>query len=477
MGSQVTDLGDGRWSSPLRSAKKFDVSVQPPTSLQGFICTAYALCLPTLRGSQTEVLDVFSTTAKDQDGVRKTSFDTALLQQATVEDALLIFCRTYDDVNSHSSKTFEEQSSQDQRHAAILFPGAPLPCLDNTQRNRYDITLNLQYVEGSQADMVAVATVSNLQTETAQVARLLDRIDHVLAQIIVAEPSTRLDSLDLCSPAELQEIKRWNSVELPEAHVCVHDLFAEQVPRCLDQQAIEAWDFSFTYRELDVLASRLTSKLVDLGVGPESMVPFCFEKSGLTPIVLLAVLRAGGACIPLDPAAPSSRLAQIVEQTGAKLALTSTANSEHLSGIIPATLTISYAMLQSLECQRSLSAPTALLDQRVTPENTAFVLFTSGSTGQPKGIALTHRALATSMRAHAQAWDIGPTTRTFSFSAYTFDASIADIFTTVGHGGCVCVPSDEARLNRLAESIRDMSANWCFLTPTVASTLQPSDVP
>jgi non-ribosomal peptide synthetase component F len=113
----------------------------------------------------------------------------------------------------------------------------------------------------------------------------------------------------------------------------------------------------------------------------------------------------------------------------------------------------------------------------VAPHNPAFVIFTSGSTGRPKGVILEHAAMVTSSNAHGSNLGIGPGSRFLQFASYTFDNSLEEMFTTLQRGGCVCVPSEEQRMNDLPGAIAELEANFMDLTPTVAALLNPADVP
>ncbi|KAK1912915.1 hypothetical protein P3342_004851 [Pyrenophora teres f. teres] len=137
----------------------------------------------------------------------------------------------------------------------------------------------------------------------------------------MGEPMLRLqDELtDRC----LEKIWRWNS-SVPEAtEDCVHDLFTEQARERPDAPAVCAWDGDLTYGELDVLSTKLAGYLVQLGVKPEDMVPLCFEKSMWTVVAMLAVLKANGGFVPLDPEHPQIRQREILKQTGAAVVLVS----------------------------------------------------------------------------------------------------------------------------------------------------------
>ncbi|KAK1912718.1 hypothetical protein P3342_004654 [Pyrenophora teres f. teres] len=269
----------------------------------------------------------------------------------------------------------------------------------------------------------------------------------------------------------LEAIWQWNSTVPEKTEWCIHGLFAEQAKARPNTPAIYAWDGEMTYGELDVLSTKLASHLVQLGVKPEDIVSLCFEKSMWTVVAMLAVLKAGGAFVPLDPDHPVSRHEEIFRQTGTKVLLTSAQYSAGWTSSSYYAVTVSGASLTQLPV--AVDAPSPL----VKPENAAYIVFTSGSTGVPKGVVLEHTAVATSCLVHGQEFGITGLSRVLQFASYTFDACIAEIITTLLCGGCICVPSDSDRRNSLAKAISTMDVNWAFLTPSVVRLLDPGLVP
>jgi amino acid adenylation domain-containing protein len=126
---------------------------------------------------------------------------------------------------------------------------------------------------------------------------------------------------------------------------------------------------------------------------------------------------------------------------------------------------------------KMLSGQILTRSKTTEPSNAAYAIFTSGSTGQPKGVLLEHWAVSTSCLGHGKAFRFTSQTRALQFASYTFDACITEIVTTLVFGGCVCVPSEDDRRNRLASVISSLSVNWALLTPSVARLLNPSVVP
>ncbi|KAL4747877.1 hypothetical protein BDW72DRAFT_196305 [Aspergillus terricola var. indicus] len=314
---------------------------------------------------------------------------------------------------------------------------------------------------------------------TWQVRNMLHHFEHFVMQLAAPDNATHsLGSITMFSPKDRDQILSWNAHYPEIVNSTVPSLFAEQVRRRPDALAVDAWDGSLTYAQLDAHSTALAHHLHYLGVGPEVLVPMCFDKSRWAVVTQISVMKAGGACVNLDPKHPQARLESIVRDAGAPVVLVA---PEH-AGILDADhsdLTTRQVVVSEAFIQHVASSPVLMKEPlpEIQPGNAAYVLFTSGSTGKPKGIVIEHRSLCSSSKAHGERWGIGPDTRLLQFAAYTFDVSCADIFTTLQRGGCICVPSEHDRLNALAETINHFQCNWAFLTPTVASLLPAHDIP
>ena len=188
---------------------------------------------------------------------------------------------------------------------------------------------------------------------------------------------------------------------------------------------------------------------------------------------MLATLKAGGTIVPLGLEQPLARIRTICAKASIGIALADSKRREHLVGIVPQIIPIS--MHDILED----SAPSRAQQphQQATPDTLAFVLFTSGSTGVPKGVELPHSAMCANLASSPAAAGLGRHSRTLQFSAFTFDISIHDIFGTLLSGGIVCLPSESDRINHLTASAQAMKVNFAMLTSTVASFLSPDSVP
>lgn len=298
---------------------------------------------------------------------------------------------------------------------------------------------------------------------------VLDQFEFVVQQLINAPQTTLLQDVALITPEHHQQMIDWNNlVDVQDVEDCVHNIFREQVQLYPEATAVTSWDGELTYKQLDELSEKLAWLLVEQGVKPEYLVPLCFDKSMYAVIAMMATLKAGGACVHLGKNSPIDRMSEVIGQTGATFVLTDNIHAHKFEGIAKA-IVIDEQALDAITSTATLPV--------VSPNNPCFVLFTSGSTGKPKGVVNEHGSMCTSSRAHGSERGVGPGTRLFQFSAYTFDVSHADIFTSLQRGGCICIPSEVERINNLPGAITRMKCNYSFLTPTVAAMTEPETVP
>ncbi|KAF5857103.1 hypothetical protein ETB97_006247 [Aspergillus alliaceus] len=312
-------------------------------------------------------------------------------------------------------------------------------------------------------------TCSMLHLSTPFSVAVLDSFMEIFMAVI-ADQGTRYRQMSLLGPQSIDMIRKWNAPGLQtKGAFCIHTLVLEQCLRQPLAPAVCAWDGSITYCDLERLSETVAQKLVALHIGPGSVVPICFEKSLWAAVAILAVLRAGAAFTLLDPSYPLARLQLICEEVKPQIILTS-CEKLPLSQQLHKTV-----MILPNSAERSLTpGDIGLL---AIPENAAYVAFTSGSTGKPKGVVIEHRSFCASARANSIIQNLQATSRVLQFASYGFDISIQEILSTLIAGGCVCIPSEEQRLQSLPAAIRELQVNWMELTPTVARMLHPDELP
>lgn len=278
--------------------------------------------------------------------------------------------------------------------------------------------------------------------------------------------------LDVFSEYDKQRVIAWNTKDPFAQNDCLHHLVHRSVHATPLAEAVCAWDGSLQYAELDALSSKLAETLTRAGVGPGVYVPFAFEKTLWTVVATLAIAKAGGAFVPLDPQHPRARIQEILGVVNAKVVVTSELYGSVFSDLVD---TVLIASSKTLSVHKSNELEDQFLSKS-KPEDPVFVLFTSGSTGQPKGMVHQHAAICSHTIAHGEAMGFHGA-RVLQFAAHTFDVAIIDIFTTLAFGGCVCIPSEEDRKNDLIGAINNLRVNFAILMPQVARLIRPSDVP
>ena len=288
--------------------------------------------------------------------------------------------------------------------------------------------------------MMAALEYNTELFDPSTIGRILDHFQMVLTGI-VHDPDRRLSDLPLLTNAERHQLLvTWNDThrDVVTDH-CVHHLVEAEAEGRPDAVAVVCQDEALTYRELNARANQVARYLSKRGVGPEVRVGLCLPRSVDMVVALLGILKAGGAYVPLDPSYPKQRLAFMIEDARLPVVVT----DGHLASRLPAHRAQQVLLDTSREtiAQESAENPVG----KATAENAVYVLYTSGSTGVPKGVVMEHRALCNLI-----SWQIensGPTvgTRTLQFAPQSFDVAFQEIFSTWCAGGTLVLVSEEVR--------------------------------
>ncbi|KAL4892768.1 hypothetical protein BDV59DRAFT_202509 [Aspergillus ambiguus] len=307
---------------------------------------------------------------------------------------------------------------------------------------------------------------------TSELRRMLGQFASVLYQVTDKHATAnRVRDIQTLSLEDIALLRQWNgTVPTPDKTTLV-DLFWLQVRSHPDSIALAFDNREMSYAELLDNAVSLAVSFRNQGVGADAIVALCFPRSPLIVVCILAVLMAGGSCLLLDPANPPARLASLTRKAGSNLVLGHEITKARLADVEAELVVVSPELIASLP------RPPPEFVSLAQPHGAAFVVFTSGSTGEPKGIVLEHQQLTTSIRYHAPGLQMVRSNRCLHFASYAFDLSVYEICTTLAVGGCLCIVSDDDRLNHLASAMRRYGVSWAMLTNTVARLLDPDQVP
>jgi amino acid adenylation domain-containing protein len=265
---------------------------------------------------------------------------------------------------------------------------------------------------------------------------------------MVVNPNRSISMLEMLNPAERELILvGWNQTQnLRGEFVAVHRLFEEQVKRTPDAAAIAFRDRHLTYRELHLLANRLAHCLHDQGVRQEDLVGICMHRCPEMIVAVLAIMKAGAACVPLDPEYPRERVGFIVKDARMPVVLS---HRDLLQGAPWDSLIVDVQTLID-----SSEGDQAGVSAEVSSDNAAYVIYTSGSTGWPKGVVMTHGPLSNLIQWQLVNFSV-PCRKTLQFATLNFDVAFQEIFSALCSGGELVLIEEQER------SDLEMLLQWC----------------
>ncbi|KAF3491609.1 non-ribosomal peptide synthetase [Arthroderma uncinatum] len=341
--------------------------------------------------------------------------------------------------------------------------------------DRYAVVVEVR-LEESLATHISIKFDSHI-VGADRASRLIHELEHILRQLLdIDRRQSKLSDVTVASKRDLNDIWTWNATLPPTIEGCIHDLILEQAIQRPHFTAISAWDGDLTYGQLHELSSKLAHQLLIKGIGKGSIVPLCFEKSKWMPVAALAVMKAGGASVAVNTALPEQRIQSIVTQVFAdskvKLLLSSVPNStlcQRLGG--DEVLTVGSDLFLPI-------APNTPSPQwpTVHPSDTLYVVFTSGTSGNAKGVVITHQNFYSAIAYQRHLLGIDSSSRVFDFASYAFDVVWLNLLKTLTAGGCLCIPSQEERENDLGACLVKYQATVVDLTPSVARIIEPKTV-
>ncbi|KAF4944074.1 hypothetical protein FGADI_12956 [Fusarium gaditjirri] len=263
---------------------------------------------------------------------------------------------------------------------------------------------------------------------------------------IEATPSDAIETLYLVPAEHMDQPKSWGNRLPPIVNRRVHDLFN------------------------DMASSRLAGLLLEQGVKPDTFVAVCFEKSARVAVAYLAILKAGAAFMLLDPEAPIERIQYMMEQTKTSVVLCSPLYKDMVDDWDAAAIVISKEVMSTLP---DFAGPFP----DIPSSSAAYIIFTSGTTGKPKGAIIEHGSYCSSAVAQMKALYIGPGSRFLQFASFMFDATMIEMVTPLLAGGCVCIPRRQDIISDLPRVVREMDINMAILTSSFIRTMSLKEVP
>ncbi|MBQ0984632.1 amino acid adenylation domain-containing protein [Streptomyces sp. F63] len=318
-----------------------------------------------------------------------------------------------------------------------------------------DLELQVNSTADGTLEGQMVYATSLFERDTVQ--RMVRHFIRFLEQVIEDE-TIRLSRVGILDESEYALVSGAPRTERPVTRT-VHELFEEQAARTPDAVAVTAGGESLTYAELDHRANRLAHHLRTLGARPETLIGVCLPRGTDLIPTLLGVLKSGAAYLPLDPANPADRLAYILRDANAPIAVTTPDTLPLLQDIHDGTLVILHPDQQE-PTTRPATTPTPAPDPKPNPnpnpnpapnpapgpDNTIYVIYTSGSTGRPKGVTLTHTNVARLITTAQEHYAFDHTDVWTMTHSYAFDVSVFEMWGALLHGGTlVVVDHDTAR--------------------------------
>ena len=323
--------------------------------------------------------------------------------------------------------------------------------------------LNLDVIEEDGVSRVRFHYATSL-FDAATIARWREYYATILRSLAAAKPGDRAADLSICSAEELALVKSWERDPNSSSGGTLLACWQEWVAKKPDHPALRHAGQSWTYVEVDTMADRLAARLAKEDLFRRGdVVAIARELDPMFVVAVLAAWKVGMAYLPIDPHGPAERNAGMLQDADAKLVVAADLG-DWVTGLPVWTVTV-----DELAAGETLAA----VAQEVTPDDLAYVIFTSGSTGKPKGVEITHDAITRSIRWRIDFYRFDAQTVTLQMPAAVFDASIIDVFSTLGAGATLVLPEAGERKNlvALADIIEREKVTNTLLTPSLYAAL------
>ncbi|MBN6042357.1 non-ribosomal peptide synthetase, partial [Amycolatopsis sp. 195334CR] len=330
----------------------------------------------------------------------------------------------------------------------VALPGlAAVPEFLGTGTAKFDLSVHV-LAGGKTGRLAGIAEFTTDVFDRSTVESLLARLERLLTAV-AADPDRRTGAIDLLDAAERRQWAEFSDGGPAPAAVTVPEVFAEWAARTPDAVALVRGDESWSYAELDAASNRLAHHLIARGAGPERVVALALPRSADLVVAVLAVLKAGAAYLPIDPAYPVDRIEFMLRDAAPALVLTELPDYHAEPEARPVTL---------------------------SPLNQAYVIYTSGSTGVPKGVSVSHAGIASLVETQRDRLGLTDRSRVLQFASPSFDAAFWELCMAFGSGATLVLP-ESRELGELAAVVERFGVTHALLTPSALAAVPAGSLP
>ena len=347
----------------------------------------------------------------------------------------------------------QTQSSKKQRERL----GLQVIGAQSMERTNYPLTLII--LPGSTLTLKVIYDEDYFGRDA--IVQIFNHLQQLLERIINC-PQERLAHFSLLTSGERERVlNQWNNTIQPYPEdLLLHELIEIQVNKTPESVALSGNEGQLSYSQLNQRATQLAHHLQKQGIGPDTPVGLCLDRSHTMLIGLLAILKAGAAFLPLDPTHPKERLNYILDHSKTKVILS---DREELS-----FATDGY-QIENISCWTNYAQypSSPLTNHKISPQNLAYIIYTSGSTGHPKGVQIPHRAVINFLTAMQQILPLSAADKWLAITTISFDIAILEVLLPLTVGAQIRIASDEETVDprALLNLLHDEAVTHMQATP------------
>ncbi|KAF5659813.1 non-ribosomal peptide synthetase [Fusarium heterosporum] len=352
-------------------------------------------------------------------------------------------------------QNYDELDAGDELMLTLITSGRKTDC---------DLSLTLMFLDGRLHGNFAVQYLSSNQIQSVM-SSYYSALTHIMEHT-----ETSVAETDLLTDRDYAQlvVQDWELAQQSQkVSTCLHDVIFQHVLYQPDAPAVCSWDGDITYLQLASLVSRLRTYLVNLGVGPGTVVPIVLDKNRWAPVIMLAVLQAGAAFVALD-SQDSATVKSTIDHLNPHVVLATETAWKDLSSLAINLVIINDTFFAMLTPYLST------LVKDASPDHAACIFVTPKKS---RSIFFTHASLLSTFISQGSALKMNSDSRVLQLSAYNVDISLVETLGTLVHGGCVCIPSANERVNDISGAMTRMEVTWSYMTSVIARKIHPDSVP